>query len=268
MSILEAIILGLLQGLTEFLPISSDGHLELGKILMDVEEEGLAFIVIVHLATVCSTVVVFWKDIRSIVADTFGPIFRGKPQWNDATKMSAYILVSMSPVVIAYLLLGDEIESLFSKDLLLVGFCLLGTALILLSTAFVKVSDKRINMPRALVIGVAQAVAMLPGVSRSGSTISAGLLMGINKDQLTRFSFLMVLLPIIGGTFLELRGEQGRIFDADQMGLYLAGFVAAFLSGMAACKLMISIVRRGRIAWFAVYCALVGLVAIGWSVFA
>lgn len=258
MSLVEAIILGLIQGITEFLPISSDGHLELGKILFGLEDTGLAFTMVVHLATVCSIVVVFWKDIVRLLTETFRPVFRGRPEWNASTRLSVFLILSMLPAIVAYLVWGEQIESFFTGDLLLVGVCMLVNAVILFSTLMARQGSRPLNAVRVLLIGIAQAVAMLPGVSRSGSTISTGLLLGIDKDQLLRFSFLMVLLPIAGGTYLELRKVDGGLFDAEHLPAYVAGFVMAFLSGLAACKWMLNLVRKGKMAWFGVYCAVVG----------
>lgn len=265
MSIIEAILLGLLQGITEFLPISSDGHLELGKAILGISQ-GLPFTMVVHMATTCSIIVVFWKDIAQLLVGTFGPLFRGRPEWNAETRFSLLILVSMLPVMAAYFLLGDKIESLFSEDVLLVGVCLLANSVILLLTIFARPREKSLNIFTAVLIGIGQAVAMLPGVSRSGSTISTGLWLGIDKEKLMRFSFLMVLLPIIGGTFLMARKHQGEFLTQESIVPYASGFVAAFISGVGACKLMLNIVRKGKIAWFALYCAIIGLVAVIYSI--
>jgi len=266
MTVFDAILLGLLQGLTEFLPISSSGHLELGKVVLNdllghEVEQGLTFPIVVHFATVCSTITVFWKDIIGLTSGTFAPILSGKPQWNDASRFAFFIIISMLPVILVYFLWADQVEELFVGKTMLVGFMLLVTALILWSTTWVRSSDRPLNVWRALLIGVAQAVTVLPGISRSGSTIGAGLLLGIDKVQATRFAFLMVLLPIIGATFLEVR-EHGMLIIEESGTAYLAGFIAAFVSGYVACRWMLNIVRKGKLAYFAIYCAVIGAAAI------
>jgi len=261
MSVLEAILLGLLQGFTEFLPVSSSGHLELGKVILNVDQS-LAFTVVVHFATVCSIIVVFWKDIVQILGGSFGPLLRGKPAWNPETQLSALLILSMLPVVVVYLFWGNQLEVLFEGRVLLVGIMLLVTALILWSTTWVKSGSGRVGPAKALVIGVAQAVAILPGISRSGATISTALLLGIDREKATRFAFLMVVVPIIGATILELRGLGSELLTKATMLPFAVGFVAAFISGFVACRWMLRIVRRGKIVWFAIYCALIGIVAI------
>ena len=193
MSWLEALILGIIQGLTEFLPVSSSGHLELGKAILGVEaKESLIFTVVVHGATVLSTIVVFYKEI----IDLFVGFFKFK--WNDSTKYIAKIAISMIPVLIVGLFFKDEVEALFAGNILLVGSMLIVTAILLGFTYFAKKNTKSIGFIDSFIIGVAQAFAVIPGISRSGSTIATGILLGNKKELVARFSFLMVLIPIIG----------------------------------------------------------------------
>ncbi|MEZ5071151.1 MAG: undecaprenyl-diphosphate phosphatase [Bacteroidales bacterium] len=258
MTWIEALILGLVQGLTEFLPVSSSGHLEIGKVLMNVEvKEDLTFTVLVHFATVLSTIVVFRKDIGSMVRGSLSFT------WNDDTKYVSKILVSMLPVLVVGVFFKDQVESLFSGNLHLVGTALLVTAALLVSTQLVKGGAKRIPFLDALVMGLAQAIAVIPGISRSGATISTGLLLGNDRGQVARFSFLMVLLPIIGAAILDLR-DMGEASGAGSISVLalVTGFVAAFVSGYLACTWMIALVKKGKLYWFALYCALVGILSI------
>ncbi len=259
----EALILGLIQGLSEFLPVSSSGHLELGKIVMGVEAEGsLMFTVVVHGATVLSTIVVFWKDIIKL----FTGLFRFK--WNEETKYVSMIAVSMIPVVVVGLFFEDQVEHLFTGNLLLVGSMLIVTAVLLGFTFWAKSGTKNITFGHALVIGLAQAFAVIPGVSRSGSTIATGLLLGNKRTEVSRFSFLMVLVPIIGA-------NAKSIMDADfstdvSIGVLplIIGFVAAFVVGLLACSWMIKIVNKGKLIWFAAYVFVVGAFSVAYALFA
>lgn len=257
MTWIEALILGLLQGLTEFLPVSSSGHLELGKVALDIEaKENLTFSIIVHAATVLSIIVVFFKDIGNITAGLL------KFKWNESTKYSAKILVSMIPVGIVGIFFMSEVESVYDGNIILVGSMLLVTASLLLLTYLAKSRDKDVTFRDAFIIGIAQAMAVLPGISRSGATIASGLLLGIKKELVTRFSFLMVLVPIIGATLIDII----RVPDVAEITIgffpLLVGFGAAFLSGLFACRVMLEIVRRGKLIYFAIYCIFVGSVAI------
>ena len=257
MSAFQAFLLGIIQGLTEFLPVSSSGHLEIGHALLGVKgHNNLLFAVVVHGATVLSTLVVFRKDILSLLKGLFAF------QWNDETKYVSYLLLSAVPVVILGLLFKDEIESMFTGNLFFVGAMLLVTACLLAFTYFAKSKEKKIGWLDALVIGIAQAMAVVPGISRSGSTIATGLLLGNKKEEMARFSFLMVLIPIIGANFLDLVG--GDINAENSIGLLplAVGFIAAFLSGLLACKWMIKIVKKGKLIYFAAYCLIIGLIAI------
>lgn len=257
MNWLEALILGLLQGLTEFLPVSSSGHLELGKVLLGVEtKETLLFTIVVHGATVLSTIFVFRKDIWKLITDSVSL------QWNDSVKYNLKLLISMAPVIFLGIFYKEEIEQFFTGRVVFVGIMLLITALLLASTYLQKNNKREIGYFDGLIIGIAQAFAVLPGISRSGATISAGLLLGNKREEVTRFSFLMVLVPIIGANAKDILdiGFAGM----EKIGfLPLAvGFIAAFFSGLLACKGMISIVKKGGLVWFAVYCAIIGLAAI------
>ena len=257
MSCIEALILGLLQGLTEFLPVSSSGHLELGKVALDIEaKESLTFAIIVHAATVLSIIVVFFKDIRELLTGLL------KLQWNESTIYSAKILVSMVPVGIVGIFFMSQVESVYTGNIVFVGSMLLITASLLLLTYLAKSRNKDVTFLDAFLIGVAQSVAVLPGISRSGATIATGLLLGVRKDLVTRFSFLMVLVPIIGATFFDII----RTAEPNEVAIgtipLLVGFVAAFLSGLFACRVMLEVVRKGKLIYFAIYCIFVASIAI------
>ena len=258
MTWIEAMILGIVQGLTEFLPVSSSGHLEIGKVLLNVEvKEDLTFTVLVHFATVLSTITVFFKDIKDLGTGIFA--FK----WNNETKYVVKILLSMIPVLIVGILYREEVESLFSGNLVLVGGALLVTALLLISTQLVKAGNKNIPYLDALLMGIAQAAAVIPGISRAGATISTGLLLNNNRSEVARFSFLMVLLPIIGAALLDILSMSPSA-DGDSISVLplVIGFLAAYLSGFMACRWMISLVKKGNLYWFALYCAVVGIVSI------
>ena len=263
MSWLEALILGIVQGLTEFLPVSSSGHLEIGQALLGTAgEENLMFAVLVHVATVLSTLVILWKEVEQLFKGTFTTL-----QWNAEKDYVAKILVSMIPVFIVGMFFKDQVEQFFGNGLLLVGICLLITAFLLALSEWLQ--TKRLNKGHevtykdAIIIGIAQACAVLPGLSRSGTTIATGLLCGVKKESVAQFSFLMVLIPILGEALLDLmdllKGEM-----ASDLGIVPAvvGFLAAFATGCFACRFMIEIVRRQRLVWFALYCAIVGSVTI------
>jgi len=254
---IEALILGLIQGLTEFLPVSSSGHLEIGKYLMDINpEKSLLFTVVVHGATVLSTIVVFWKDIIAIFKGLFQ--FR----WNDETKFVVKIIISMIPVLIIGVFFKDHVESFFNGNMIFVGSMLIVTASLLTFTHFSKSNKREVNYLDSFVIGLAQAMAVLPGISRSGATISVGILLGNKKESITRFSFLMVLIPILGANMLDLMG--GEMSNNETIGVFplIVGFVAAFVAGWAACTWMINIVKKGKLMYFAIYCLIIGIIAI------
>ena len=257
MNVIQALILGLLQGLTEFLPVSSSGHLEIGHAVLGVKtENNLLFAVTVHVATVLSTLVVFRKDIIKLLADLFAF------QWNESTQYIFKLLLSALPVLVLGLFFAEQVEQLFTGNLILVGSMLLITAGFLTFAHFVKKREMQITWGKAFVIGIAQAFAVMPGISRSGATIATGLLLGTKKDEVARFSFLMVLVPILGAAFLDLMGGDFSEESAIDTFPLLVGFLAAFISGLLACSLMIKVVKRGKLIYFAVYCLVVGLIAI------
>lgn len=255
----EALILGLIQGFTEYLPVSSSGHLAIGSAIFGINgEENLTFAIAVHAATVLSTIVILWKEIEWIFKGLF------KFQWNDETRYAANIVISMIPIGIVGVFFKDEVSAIFGEGLLLVGCMLLVTALLLTFSYYFKPKQKeKISMKDAFIIGIAQACAVLPGLSRSGSTIATGLLLGNRKESIAQFSFLMVLVPILGESLLDLM--KGN-FSAEASGIptlsLVIGFLAAFVSGCIACKWMINIVKKGKLIYFAVYCALAGVVTI------
>ena len=256
---LEALILGIIQGLTEFLPVSSSGHLELGKAILGVNaEKSLAFTVVVHGATVLSTIVVFYKDIWQLLKGLFA--FK----WNEETQYIAKIFISMIPVIILGMFFKEEVESFFTGNVLLVGSMLLVTALLLASTYLIKQNEKKISYSNSFIIGIAQAFAVMPGISRSGATISTGLLLGNRKANVARFSFLMVLIPILGANFKDIY-DGGISAESGGAVPLLVGFLAAFISGLLACRWMIGIVKKGRLIYFAIYCFIIGSIAIIYS---
>ncbi|WP_200979059.1 undecaprenyl-diphosphate phosphatase [Echinicola sp. 20G] len=259
MTIIEAIILGIIQGLTEFLPVSSSGHIELGSFLLGVQAaDNLLFTVVVHAATALSTIIVFRKDIANIIKDLF------KFQWNDGTQFTAKILLSMIPIGIVGVLFEEQIEALFGGKIVLVGAMLLFTAVLLAFSHFAAKREGHVTFPKAIVIGIAQTIAIMPGISRSGSTIATALLIGVEKERATRFSFLMVLLPILGASAIKLLKffKDPSIAEGITAVPLTAGFLAAFLAGLAACIWMINIVKRGKLIYFAIYCAIVGTIAV------
>lgn len=260
---LQALVLGLLQGLTEYLPVSSSGHLTIGSYLFGLNgEDNLAFTVVVHVATVLSTLVVLWKEIDWILKGLF------KFKMNDETKYFINILISMIPVGIVGVFFKDQVEEVFGSGLLIVGCMLLVTAVLLVFSYYARPRQRENISPfHAFIIGLAQAVAVLPGLSRSGSTIATGLLLGNKKEKLAQFSFLMVIPPILGEALLDvvkgLKGEEA-FGGIDALPL-IVGFVAAFVSGCVACKWMINIVKKGKLVWFGVYCAIAGAATIVFS---
>ncbi len=257
MTWVEALILGLLQGLTEFLPVSSSGHLELGKVLLDIEaKENLTFSILVHAATVLSIIVVFFDDIVKLASGLL------KFEWNEETKYSFRIALSMIPVGVVGIFFMSEVESVYTGNIVFVGSMLLITASLLLLTYLAKSKDKDVTWRDAFIMGLAQAFAVLPGISRSGATIATGLFLGVRKDLVTRFSFLMVLVPIIGATVFDIIRDNDPAQITIGFFPLLTGFIAAFLSGLFACKVMLNIVRKGKLYYFAIYCIIVALLAI------
>ena len=261
MSILEAIILGIIQGLTEFLPVSSSGHLELAKVILgdtSVPEESLTFTVVLHFATALSTIVIFRKEILEIFKGLF------QFQWNDEFKFSLKIIISMLPAVVVGLLFEEELESFFGGKILLVGCMLLLTALLLLLADRAKNTQKEVSFLNALLIGISQAIAMLPGISRSGATISTSVLLGVDRTRAAKFSFLMVVPLIFGKIGKDLLSGDLN-FQSSEIIPISAGFIAAFLAGLVACKWMISLVKKSKLSYFSLYCAIVGSIAIGYA---
>lgn len=261
MSWIEALILGILQGLTEYLPVSSSGHLAIGSALFGIEgEENLTFTIVVHVATVLSTLVILWKEIDWIFRGLF------KFQMNEETKYVVNIIVSMIPIGIIGVFFKDYVEDIFDSGLLTVGCMLLLTAALLTYSYYAKPRIKeKISMKDAFIIGLAQACAVMPGLSRSGSTIATGLILGNKKESLAQFSFLMVIPPILGEALLD---GMKIVKDASVAGAEIStmalivGFLAAFGSGCVACKWMINIVKKGKLIYFGIYCALAGAVTI------
>lgn len=258
----EALILGIIQGLTEYLPVSSSGHLAIGAHLFGLSgEENLTFTVAVHVATVLSTIVILWREVVWLFTDLF------KWKWNEGTKYIVNIIISMIPVGIVGLFFKDKVEAIFGSGLLVVGICLMVTAALLAFSYFAKPRQREDISPlHAFVIGIAQALAVLPGLSRSGSTIATGLLLGNKKEKLAQFSFLMVIPPILGEALLDVKDMAEMGVSQAMAGLpplsLAVGFVSAFVCGCLACKWMIDIVKKGKLIWFAVYCAVVGLATI------
>ena len=261
MEVLDAILLGIIQGLTEFLPVSSSGHLELGKAILgdnSIPEDSLIFTVVLHFATALSTLVVFRKEVWEILSGLLQ--FR----WNEATKFSVYIIISMLPAALVGLFYEEELEAFFGGNIQFVGFMLLITALLLYFADKAKDTDRAVSGGKALIIGISQAMAMLPGISRSGATISTSVILGIDKNKAARFSFLMVVPLIFGKIFKDLfNGDLS--FHGEQAFAISAGFIAAFVSGLFACTWMIKLVRNSKLTYFAIYCLAIGLVAIGYS---
>jgi undecaprenyl-diphosphatase len=263
MTWLEALVLGLVQGLTEFLPVSSSGHIELGKAILGTEySDNLMFSIVVHTATMFSIVVVFRKDIWHLITQTL------RFEWNPETRFVTLIVISMIPTAIVGLLFESRIEQFFEGSIMLVGFMLLFTSFILFLTRFVKINTKEVGYFQALIIGLAQTVAILPGISRSGATISTALLLGVERNAATRFSFIMVLPPIAGATLMKAKDLFTEPVSVVNELLPLGmGFIAAFVSGIIACGWMLALVRKGNIAYFSIYCLIIGLVAIAFSIF-
>ena len=261
MSWIEALWLGLIQGFTEYLPVSSSGHLAIGSALFGINgESNLTFTIAVHIATVLSTLVILWKEIAWLLAGII------KLKNNDEMRYLLNILISMIPIGIVGVFFKDWVEEVFGNGLLIVGFMLLLTAALLAISYYYKPRvQKEIGLKDAFIIGLAQACAVMPGLSRSGSTIATGLLLGIDKAKLAQFSFLMVIPPILGEALLDGKKmiENSASSGSDISLLALAvGFLAAFVSGCIACKWMINLVKKGKLVYFAIYCAIVGAIVI------
>ena len=261
MDIIDSIILGVVQGLTEFLPVSSSGHLELGKAILgdkSIPQESLMFTVVLHFATALSTMVVFRKDILSILKSVFSF------DWNEDTQLVVKIMVSMIPAVIIGYNYESELSELFGGNIQLVGFMLLITSFLLFLADKAKDTDKTVTYKNAFIIGMAQAIAMLPGISRSGATISASVLLGADKTKAARFSFLMVV-PLIFGKIAKDILTGDLTYNSESFVPLSAGFIASFFSGLIACTWMISLVKKSKLSYFAIYCLVIGTIAIIYS---
>ncbi len=255
MSVWEAIVLGVIQGLTEFLPVSSSGHLELANYLFGIEDpSNLQFTMAVHAATVLSTIVVFARELLRLLKGLL------KFRMNDETIFVLNIIISMIPIAFVGLMFRDQVEALFTSNIRLVGVMLLVTAALLTFANYAKPRTRPVTPKSAFIIGLAQAVAVLPGLSRSGSTISTGLMLGVKREEVSKFSFLMVLVPVIGANILEAVTMPAG--DSISATVLLSGFVAAFVTGTFACKWMIKLVNRGKLIWFAIYCLVIGAASI------
>jgi undecaprenyl-diphosphatase len=261
MDIIDSIILGIIQGLTEFLPVSSSGHLEIGKAILgdhSIPQESLMFTVVLHFATALSTMVIFRKDIFIILKSLF------TFQWNEDTQLIVKIIISMIPAVIIGFNYESQLAELFGGSIQLVGFMLLITAFLLFLADKAKDTDKNVTYKNAFIIGIAQAIAMLPGISRSGATISASVLLGTDKTKAARFSFLMVV-PLIFGKIAKDIITGDLTYNSESFVSLSAGFIAAFISGLFACTWMISLVKKSKLTYFAIYCVVVGMIAIIYS---
>lgn len=256
MDLLEAIVLGIIQGLTEFLPVSSSGHLELGKYLFGIDHEAnFYFSIAVHGATLLSTVLVFRKDITDLLKGLF------RFRMNDETKYIIKILISMIPVGIAGLFMVEIAEKFFAGNMISVGIEFLITAFLLAMTLIIKPKERQMTYVDSFIIGIAQAISVLPGISRSGATIATGMMLGNKKSELAKFSFLMVIVPIIGANILEFTSRSFSTGGTSAI-VIVTGFLTAFLTGYIACKWMVNLVKKGNLRWFALYCILIGIYSI------
>jgi len=261
MEIIDAILVGVVQGLTEFLPVSSSGHIELAQKILNADnlkdkEELLS--VVLHVATALSTIVVFRKDIVAIIKGLL------KFEWNEDLQLVSKIALSMIPAVIVGLFFEEELKLLFEGNLLLVGCMLIITALLLYFADKSKNTDKKVSFGNAFIIGIAQAIAILPGISRSGATISTSVLLGNDKTKAARFSFLMVL-PLIFGKIAKDFIDDKVVITEELILPFTFSFIAAFITGLLACTWMISLVKKSKLSYFAIYCIIVGVIAIIWS---
>lgn len=263
MSYLEAIILGIIQGLTEFLPVSSSGHLEIVKVIFgndSVPAESLTFTVILHFATALSTMVIFRKEVIEILKGLF------QFQWNDESIFSLKIIISMIPAAIIGLMFEEQLESFFNGNILVVGFMLLITGLLLFLADRAKNTHQNVGYNSALLIGISQAIAMLPGISRSGATISTSVLLGVDRTKAARFSFLMVV-PLIFGKVIKDIMSGDISLESDQIASISIGFISAFIAGLFACNWMINLVKNSKLYYFSYYCFIIGILAITYSYF-
>ncbi len=258
---LRAIILGIIQGLTEFLPVSSSGHLELGKFILgdeSIAEQSMLMTVLLHAATALSTIVVF----RNEIAEIFRGLFQFK--WNEETRFSLKIILSMIPAAMVGLLFEEEIEQLFSRNILLVGMMLIITGLLLFLADKAKNTVKKTGYWDAIIVGIAQAIAILPGISRSGATISTSVLLGIDRGRAAKFSFLMVV-PLILGKMAKDIMDGAFTQSPESLFPLIAGFIAAFITGMFACIWMIKLVKNSKLVYFSIYCFVIAAIAIVYS---
>jgi undecaprenyl-diphosphatase len=252
----EALILGLIQGFTEFLPVSSSGHLALADAFFGIKPaESLYFTIVVHGATVLSTILVFWKEVSGLIKGTFQ--FR----INDELKFTAKIFISMIPVTVLGVFFKDVVENMFAGDLVALGIEFLITAALLALAHFIKTRERNISYLDSFIIGIAQAVAVVPAISRSGATIATGLLLGNKKDDIVKFSFLMIIIPVIGANVMGIMKSSTAVGSISILNI-ITGFLAAFVSGYFACKWMIALVKKSKLIWFAAYCAIIGFLAI------
>ena len=262
MDILKSLLLGIIQGLTEFLPVSSSGHLEIFKVFLDFSYDStnsLFFTLIVHLATALSAIIYFWKDVKEIIMSLI--CFKK----DENTFFVIYILVSMIPAGLAGYFFESEINYLFNGNLILVGFMLILTSLILYLSDRFNNSYKKLNLKSSLIIGFTQALAILPGISRSGATIGTSIFLGLNRDIAAKFSFLMVV-PVIFGSSLKIILDNEIEFNNNNISNYLVGFSAALISGYYACKWMIIFVKKSKLIYFSIYCLLIGILSIIYSI--
>lgn len=269
MNTIQALLMGLLQGLTEYLPVSSSGHLTIASTLFGIDgEENMLFTIMVHVATVLSTIVILGGEIWNIIKGMFGPLNNGAQGLNRLNPGQRYvlnILVSMIPIGIVGVFFKEQVEAIFGSGMTIVGICLLVTALLLTFSYYARPREREnISLGHAFIIGLAQAIAVLPGLSRSGSTIATGLMLGEKKSNMAQFSFLMVIPPILGEALLDvLKMVKGESLGAEIGWLPLTvGFLAAFISGCVACKWMIGIVKKGKLIYFAYYCAIAGVISL------
>lgn len=275
MNTFQALLMGLLQGLTEYLPVSSSGHLTIASTLFGIDgEENMLFTIMVHVATVLSTIVILGGEIWKIIKGMFGPLNAGAKGLNCLNPDQRYvlnILVSMIPIGIVGVFFKEQVEAIFGSGMTIVGICLLVTALLLTFSYYARPREREsISLGHAFIIGLAQAIAVLPGLSRSGSTIATGLMLGEKKSNMAQFSFLMVILPILGEALLDvLKMVKGESLGAEIGWMPLTvGFLVAFISGCVACKWMIGIVKKGKLIYFAYYCAIAGVISLLYGLFA
>tara|TARA_B100001250_G_scaffold395930_1_gene401367 strand:+ start:242 stop:1030 length:789 start_codon:yes stop_codon:yes gene_type:complete len=256
--IINAIILGIIQGLTEFLPVSSSGHLEIFKVILNEDalaSESLLMTVVLHFATACSTIVIFKKEIASLLKGLLSF------EKNESSWFSLKILISMMPAAIAGFLLDTEIEALFNSNLMSVGLMLILTGGLLFLADKAKPTEKKVSIRSSFLIGISQAIAIIPGISRSGATISIAVLLGIDKENAAKFSFLMVVPLILGKVVKDLISGEVLTYNESLLPLFI-GFIFAFFTGIIACRWMIKLVKNSQLKYFSIYCFIIGLIAI------